>query len=106
MKYALKYFSTSKILDKVDEIKIKYKEFNPALLDFVQDHINQRIIVDYRYTGSANEQNVELFAEALKINSKLISLRFCSNRSNATLMSYAINYLFKYLFTISLNFSS
>ena len=68
MKYALKYFSTSKKLFIADEIIIKYNKYSPALLDFVKDHINQRVIAIYKYTGNEEKSNVELFIEAKKIN--------------------------------------
>lgn len=46
MKYAIKFYQECGILDEVDELIIKYFERNINIFDFIENHKNQRIIMD------------------------------------------------------------
>lgn len=48
MKYALRYYSTfdPHVLDTADEVIIKYTHKTMDLIDFIQEHKNQRVVVN------------------------------------------------------------
>lgn len=73
MKYAVRYFKNSKILDKADEIIIKYWERDPELLEFLNKlKENQRLILNITNLDNV-EDNIDLFkAAAQKVNISIL----------------------------------
>lgn len=78
MKYALKYYTTCPILDKVDEIIIKYNKRDEELINFVQKYPNQRIIVDITLLNDDEvEHSLEIFEAAITVHPDLAILCSC-----------------------------
>ena len=46
MKYSIKFYRGCSILDKVDEIRIKYDKIDAELIDFIKDHPKQKIVAE------------------------------------------------------------
>ena len=70
MKIAIKYYKGCHILDKADEIIIKYTHKTSQLIDFVQKWENKRIIVDISELNDI-EDNVSIFKEAFDAHNEI-----------------------------------
>lgn len=54
MKVCFEYFNSSKLLNDVDELKIKYDDQDVQLIDFLERHSHQRTILDIQDIDSFN----------------------------------------------------
>lgn len=73
MKYSIRYYRGCNILDKADEIIIKYTKRSPALIDFVnkQEYENKRIIVNIVNLENDFADNLNIFKAAYKSHSNM-----------------------------------
>ena len=73
MRYAIRYYRGCRVLDKANEIIIKYDKVDSALLNFVQKwKPNQRIVLDVTELDDEDIlKSIDIFKEAIKLHKQM-----------------------------------
>lgn len=69
MNFAIKYYKNCPILDKVNEIIIKYNEKDSELINFAKEKTkeDQRLVINICQLDSPIEENIDIFKAIIKI---------------------------------------
>ena len=85
MEYSLRYFSTSKKLNAVDELVIKYTKYTPELIEFLDNRPKGQRIVIHCFDYEITEEDVELIRQAAVRNNTNVLLELPITTSNEML---------------------
>ena len=83
MKYCLHFYVGMKYIKTVEEITIKYKDSHDALIDFLKEHSNQRIIIDMK-DMTLEEKLIKFFGDLSKVVEVNFALKisYVKNKEN------------------------
>lgn len=73
MKYSIRFYRGCRILDKVDEIIVKYKKADPELIDFIKEHPQQKIVADITDLPEI-ESSFQIFLDAAAVSPRFTVL--------------------------------